>query len=103
VSGPASSRLGRWSEATLGRYLGPFPTRGASNLERLIWFRRFWLRTLPLPLAAVILLAIIGGDVIGWTLVGVWTGTWLVGFAGVHSDLWRERRRQRREPTRGDR
>lgn len=77
---------------TLARRLyGAPPPRSAPPAERLRWLRRLYLRSLPLLVLPVVLIAIGGASTGVWVAVAAGALFWLQGFASVLLRPRRER------------
>lgn len=70
------------------RIYGVMPGRDA-KLERLLWFRGYYLRNLPLTALGVVGLSLL---LRSW-LVGLILLPWLVGFARLNVEIRTEKRR----------
>jgi uncharacterized membrane protein YdbT with pleckstrin-like domain len=70
------------------RMFGVMPGREA-KLERLLWFRRYYLRNLPL-VAFVDVVALL---FLSWWFLALLLLPWLAGFARVNVEIRREKRR----------
>ena len=75
--------------AAFNRYFGVKPGRDAPQLQRLSWFRGYYLKSLPLYLVLLPLL---------WSWLSPWLAAlfmvpWLAGFLRLNYEIRCERRR----------
>ena len=78
-----------WFQRLFDRFFGVKPRRDAPKLHRLIWFRGYYLRTLPAIVVVWALLLILH---VSWTLLAIIWVPWLVGFALLNAEIRHERR-----------
>jgi hypothetical protein len=71
------------------RIFGVKPGRDAPKLERLLWFRRYYVRNLPLTVMGVALVA----SFLSLWIVAIFALPWLAGFAVLNVQIMGERRR----------
>jgi ABC-type dipeptide/oligopeptide/nickel transport system permease subunit len=74
------------------RIFGVKPGRDAPKLERLLWFRGYYLRNLPLMVLVLGVLALSLGSSQWWIAV-VLALTWIAGFARLNVEIRSEKRR----------
>jgi hypothetical protein len=74
------------------RLYGVKPGMDAPKMERLLWFRGYYLRSLALGVPAVVLVVLWGPT---WFLAFAALGAlpWLLGFARLNVEIRRERQR----------
>jgi hypothetical protein len=77
------------SQAIFDRVFGVKPGPEAPKLERLLWFRGYYLRNLALAVPATIAVLVFLPP---WIVVVV-ALPWLLGFARLNAEIRRERRR----------
>jgi hypothetical protein len=82
------SVLGTRGMAAFNRYFGVKPGRDAPKLERLVWFRGYYLKNLPLY---VLLLPMLWYYSV-W-LAALVTLPWVAGFLRLNYEIRRERGR----------
>jgi uncharacterized membrane protein YdbT with pleckstrin-like domain len=68
------------------------PRRDAPRMERLLWFRGYYLRNLPLAVVAIGALALFLSASQWWIAVVVML-PWVVGFARLNVEIRSEKRR----------
>jgi hypothetical protein len=71
------------------RIYGPKPGRGAPKLERLLWFRGYYLRSFPLSVLAVVVLVVLLGGSLWWSLLLLIP---LLGYARLEWEIRKARR-----------
>jgi hypothetical protein len=74
------------------RIFGTKPGRNAPKLERLLWFRGYYLRNLPLAALAIGALALFMSSSYWWITIIV-ALPWLAGFARLNVEIRSEKRR----------
>jgi hypothetical protein len=74
------------------RIFGIKPGRDAPKLERLLWFRGYYLRNLPLVAFAIGALALVLSPSYWWIAV-IAALPWIAGFALLNAEIRREKRR----------
>ncbi|MEA2215010.1 MAG: hypothetical protein QOK19_571 [Solirubrobacteraceae bacterium] len=72
------------------RVFGVKPGRDAPKLDRLLWFRSYYLRTLPLNLLGIVVVVLFLPP---WIVVVV-ALPWLLGFARLGAEIQRERKQR---------
>ena len=80
-------RLQRYLE----RWYGVKPVRAAPKLDRLLWFRNYYLRSLPL-IAPAWVVWLVTGMPFSWVFLAVISLPWVLGFARLNVEIRRERR-----------
>jgi hypothetical protein len=75
------------------RLYGVKPGRDAPKLERLLWFRRYYLRSLVLLAPLLLVLLLSASPTFTLIVVAVSMTPWCLGFARIHRELHRERQR----------
>lgn len=65
------------------RVFGPPPAKGAPEIERLVWLRRFYLTSLPLSLCVYAMVALFGLPTWGWIALGFGAVIWVAGFTSL--------------------
>ena len=80
-------RLQRYLE----RWYGVKPGRAAPKLDRLLWFRNYYLRSLPL-IAPAWAVWLVTGMPFSWVFLAVISLPWVLGFARLNVEIRRERR-----------
>jgi hypothetical protein len=75
------------------RIFGKPPAANAPRKERLLWLRRYYLRTLLVSLPALVLLAVYSSRAWVWAVLGAGALVWVQGFASLSVRIRRERRR----------
>ena len=74
------------------RIFGIKPGRDAPKLERLLWFRVYYLRNRPLVAFALGAAALVLGSSYWWITV-IAALAWIVGFARLNVEIRSEKRR----------
>lgn len=78
-----------WFQRLFDRFFGVKPGRDAPKLDRLLWFRGYYLRPLP---AIVVVWALLLALHVSWALLAVIWVPWLLGFALLNAEIRHERR-----------
>ncbi len=84
--------LPKWCQRIFDRFYGVKPGRNARKLDRLIWFRGYYLRNLPVIVVGWIFLLALHTS---WVLLAVIALPWVLGFARLNVEI----RREQRPPT----
>jgi hypothetical protein len=84
--------MGREAVALFNRIFGVKPARDAPLLARLIWFRGYYLRMLPLTVLALVACGfVLSGSL--RLIAAVLALPWLLGFARLNMEIRQARRR----------
>jgi hypothetical protein len=75
------------------RVFGIKPGRDVPKLERLLWFRGYYLRNLPLMALAIVVLAALVLSSSDWWIGVVVALPWIAGFARLNVEIRSEKRR----------
>jgi hypothetical protein len=78
------------TQSIFNRWFGVKPGLDAPKLERLLWFRNYYLRSLPLMALGIVIVVVFLPT---WILVVV-ALPWLLGFARLSAEIRRERWRR---------
>jgi uncharacterized membrane protein YdbT with pleckstrin-like domain len=76
------------SQSIFSRVFGVIPGPDAPRLDRLLWFRRYYLRNLPLMALGIVIVVLFLPP---WIVVIV-ALPWLVGFARLSAEIRGERK-----------
>ena len=75
------------------RVFGIKPGQDAPKLERLLWFRGYYLRNLPLMTLAIVALTALFLSSSDWWIAVVVALPWIAGFARLNVEIRSEKRR----------
>jgi hypothetical protein len=84
-------RFAQRPHPTFNRIYGVKPGRDAPKLDRLLWFRSYYLRNLPLTVVGIVVLALLLGPSSHW-LLAVIALPWVLGFARLNLEIRRAKR-----------